>query len=195
MDPGPILESPVCCPCTLQPVWPWDLGYGAPTVSGGSMGITSTRSHVRRYHIPRDSPAAAFMLCLVRKQDKQRVVLELAGNWEAPGSLFWGVFPLFGGFPLWRRLVGAEGRVKKQNFSLFFFFFFQFGGVFCISPQPLWSSPAYFFFPSLHAPAKCFPVCLSLRTWLNHWTVYPQCGHCILTDILILKIYFFLHLS
>lgn len=110
----------MCCPCALQPV---ALESGALTVSGGSTGITSTRSRVWGCHIPQDSPAAAFMLCLVRKQDKQRIVLELAGPWKLGFSV--GRFsPLFGGFPLWSWLAGAEGTVKKEKFNFFFWFFF-----------------------------------------------------------------------
>lgn len=48
-----------------------------------------------------------------------------------------------------------------------FFFFWRF---LVFSPQPLRPPPAYFS-SSLHALAKCFPVCLSLQTWLNYWTV------------------------
>lgn len=56
-------------------------------------------------------------------------MLELAGNWEAPGILFGRFSPLFGAFPLSSGLAAAELKSK-------FFFFFceietlcaQFGG-------------------------------------------------------------------
>lgn len=72
-------------------------------------------------------------------------------------------------------------------------FFFLFGGVFCISPNL--SGPLLrIFSSSFHALAKCFPVCLSLQTWLNYRTVYRQCGCCILTDVLIFNIFFFAYI-
>lgn len=107
--------SPHSRPCSLVA-----LGSGALTVFGGSTGITSTRSRVWECHVPRDSPAAAFMLCLVSRINSGLCWSWLRpGNWEAPGILFWEVFPLFGGFPLWSGLAGAEGRVKKANFFFF----------------------------------------------------------------------------
>lgn len=45
-------------------------------------------------------------------------MLELAGNWEAPGILFGRFSPLFGAFPLSSGLAAAELKSK------FFFFFF-----------------------------------------------------------------------
>lgn len=91
----------------------------------------------------------------------------------------------------------AFGMREEKKFFFFFEFFFLFKfffsslGVFFVFTPNLSGPLLHFFFSSLHAPAKCFPVCLSLQTSLNHWTVYPQCGHCILTDVLILNIYIF----
>lgn len=57
-------------------------------------------------------------------------------------------------------------------FLLLFWGGFFGGFFFCIfPPTSLTPSPAYFS-SSLHALAKCLPVCLSLQTWLNYWTVY-----------------------
>lgn len=49
-------------------------------------------------------------------------MLELAGNWDAPGILFWEVFPPLWWFPslerCWQR---QRGELKSK---IFFFFFF-----------------------------------------------------------------------
>lgn len=61
--------------------------------------------------------------------------------------------------------------------------------MFFVFPQPLWSSPVYFFSSWLHALAKCFPVVFLIAD-LVELPDYLRCGCCILTDVLILDIYF-----
>lgn len=70
-------------------------------------------------------------------------------------------------------------------------FFFLGLGVFFVFPQPLWSSPVYFFSSWLHALAKCFPVVFLLADlvelpglftmWLLYFDRCSDLGYIFLT--------------